>query len=127
MSKLSDLLQKARDLISKPENFMQGYYQGDAAGNNTDIERGVRFCALGAINKTTDYNYKLHNVQHNILVGALQRTSEEMYNGEAIQWVNDNLGHEDVLKIYDATIQKWKDKEPELIDVIPEHLKKYIK
>ena len=52
------VLIEARKLIEKPENWTQGELARDEGGTSCHPERGVRWCAEGAIQKATgDYYY----------------------------------------------------------------------
>lgn len=118
----TQILKDAYNLIKNKERWAQGYYQYDANGNYCDIKSGVKFCAVGALNKVTenDHEEEIRDTIHYALC-ALQRMSEQLFEGEPIQAINDRpeptYAHCAVLQIYKATIEKFKDREPTYDDI----------
>lgn len=49
--KISETLQQARDLITKPENWIQEYYARDKNNEVVDAKdlKAVKWCAIGAL------------------------------------------------------------------------------
>lgn len=96
-----DQLLAARDLIADEERWCQGAIARDAEGNDTAAGNAaaVAFCAEGAA----------------LVVGSwkkmgpyLQTAANSLYDTVFFR-VNDDLGHEAVMEVYDYAIRLAKD------------------
>lgn len=119
MGPIITLIQQAYELIKDPEHWTQGYYQKDKDGNRCKWRNGYSFCGLGVMNY-------IHFIRENITeemeesyyhaVCLLQRISEELFEGECIQTVNDatpfSVAYANVLRIYQTALERFTDREP---------------
>lgn len=118
------LLEQAKELIRDPAHFHQGYYYANADGENTDDhEKACKRCAIGAL-QTVEYKTNGYYIGDNqpILVGAAKAMLiEEGYDLNnltrpdgaiklnAVVFVNDVLGHEKVMQMFDRAIALAKE------------------
>lgn len=78
------------------------------------------FCGIGAVYSAAD---SLRAAAYPAIC-TLQRTSEELFEGKVVQAVNDDksvepeTAHKNVLKIYEAAMERWKDRDPTLEEYI---------
>lgn len=99
----------ARDLISDPEHWTQNHMARN--GKNRSIEAtdpdAVKFCALGAVDKTLGEEYLTKHVS---VRQYLNKAAKELYRCLPTD-VNDDLDHEAVMNMYDEAIKMAKDVE----------------
>ena len=90
MTTEADKLRAARALIEDPEQWCQGAFARDKAGNHTfsSASDAVQWCALGACTKVGVDGYLLQRVSG-------QSTAED---------INDHDGHEAVMLLFDRAI-----------------------
>ncbi len=123
MGPIITLIQQAYDLIKDPERWTQGYYQRDEDGNSCEWRNGYSFCAIGALHYTNYIRYPLQNIplpetreDYHYALCLLQRISEELFQGQHLQNVNDNniasVAHKNILKVYETALERFADKEP---------------
>lgn len=89
------MLAEARALILDPAAWCQGEYALDKDGETCLISQGVRFCAIGALVRAgcgfSDEKERLNKI------------AVKMY-GMSLMGVNDSLGHEAVISVFDAAL-----------------------
>lgn len=97
---LTDLetLVQARDLLSNPARWTQGMLAGDESNNQVAVNSldAVCWCAIGACNKVSG-NLSEHP-------DSLRRAAEEM-RGWSPSQVNDSVGYEATLEMFDRAIE----------------------
>lgn len=109
MSAITDCLKKARALIEKPENWCQNSMAQNAEGAYVPVQsvHACKFCAIGAIDRA----------DHQSVVGAMAEFvlghAAHIKFGLSAFGVNDKLGHEAVLAMYDAAITNQLEKSRE--------------
>jgi hypothetical protein len=103
MNKVWELLQKAADMIADPEDWTQGSEYDHSPEGRT------RHCAMGAVIEcaTTMDNPRLIHDANNLL----NEVSFELFPGlivsdqfGSIVRVNDDLGHEAVMQVFEKAI-----------------------
>jgi hypothetical protein len=96
----ADILRAARARIEDPKNWTTGFFAKDAGGRfvASRDECAVCWCALGALIAEADYVEERHSARF------LFDASKSLFGEEDATVVNDDLGHEAVLKLYDAAI-----------------------
>jgi len=99
-----EILEAARDLIANPARWTQGDFARDEGGVGVNADNGdaVCWCAVGGVRKVAESIGELY--EPNIL---LDRASGELYpeSESNVVWVNDRLGHDAVLRVYDRAIE----------------------
>lgn len=91
-----DVLRYARAIIADRERWTKHAIARNQYGGACETERGVKFCAVGAIKATT--------AQHGGPLAVLNEAAINLYG--RISWeVNDNLGHVEVMRVYDEAIR----------------------
>lgn len=92
-----EILEAARRLIEKRENWTRAWWALDAAGNPVDSTdpSGVCFCIAGAINRASDRNGR----------AAFEALERQITSGprQIIQF-NGGHTHEEVLALFDRAI-----------------------
>ncbi|AWI90247.1 hypothetical protein C0214_19495 [Methylobacterium sp. DM1] len=96
----ADILRAARARIEDPKNWTQGFFAKDQGGRlvASRDEYAVCWCALGAVIAEADY------VEERYSARFLFEASKKLFDEDDVTVVNDYLGHDAVLKIYDAAI-----------------------
>jgi hypothetical protein len=106
---LLELLTKSRNRIASRDNWCTGTAAKTAHGTpcSTTQQTAVRFCALGAL-WSFDRVSADESAKASIIAAekALRRASIDLFNEKSVVDVNDQLGHEAVLKVYDRAIQE---------------------
>src|SRR4051794_6712739 len=100
VSTVVEVLKQARGLIEDPRNWVQGNFavaEGDAPVPPSHWAAS-RWCALGAIKKFADSELRI------IASARIQQSAQDLY-GEHIEQVNDDLGHAEVMRVFDLAIQ----------------------
>lgn len=112
---------EARDLISDPDRWAQGWFAYDAQNQpvNYDHELACKWCALGAINKVAD----IDTAPSWELESAMSEHCDKPNIPESIRHsvvgsvplspvvaTNDFLGHEGVIKMFNDTIEALSEK-----------------
>ncbi len=111
-----EVLTRAKALIANKANWTTQKFARDE--NNFEIEstdkHACKFCALGALNRITrarddDIDLdKASTIAHEYLYEASNRVASY-----SITYVNDNIGHEAVMRVYDFAIAIAKNEETE--------------
>jgi len=101
--KTSELLRAAQELIRDKSKWTRGAYGRDAAGESVDdvdsITAAESFCALGAVHFVSG-----DEVDEGPWFEALRRAA--IIAGESsVVSVNDVLGHDAVMKMFDRAIE----------------------
>lgn len=99
-----EVLKNARDLISDPNRWCQQYHARKADGCPTSIcsPEACRRCARGAVLKAGRFDLKTTDYAMN----RLYRAGHELFDSEiSIAEINDEMGHEAILKCFDRAIQ----------------------
>lgn len=107
------VLHEAHELLSDPEHW----WEGELTNGTNGIQSGTAWCALGAVSKVCGidgYNYpdarQLPNSQYVNPTAAevahlLDATADEMFaDAENMIEVNDNLGYEAVMRVFNKAI-----------------------
>lgn len=106
MTMTAQLLDEARQLIADPAHWTRGTYARTRGGIATlpELYDADQFCAVGAIRRVG------MGRRSRTLVGqaarALGRACDEQHPAMAVHVVNDELGHYEVLRMYDLAITK---------------------
>lgn len=99
-----EILIAARDLISNPARWTQNFLAKDEYEYHVDplSPDAVCWCAFGAIEKVGDdwKSFLLGKGASKFLVEA----SEELFR-DGVSTVNDTLGHQAILAVYDRAIE----------------------
>lgn len=108
MSIVTDL-QEARELILKEENWTQEAFARDAQDYvvHTIQPEACKFCALGALRKVAKYtgpDDSANTFRYDQLREKLAAGSFEVDHLGGIVHVNDTLGHEATITMYDKAI-----------------------
>jgi len=102
----------AKAIIEKPENWTKGSFARSATGGAvpTDDPEAVCFCALGACLKSSPKGPFSDNLQE-LIQAATELGSNESDEASlrGITWINDNSGHEAVMKMFDRAIELAKE------------------
>lgn len=108
--KPSELLTKAKAVISDPKHWAQGWYAKDAKGQSVGPRKpeAVCWCSLGALEKVA-YEENAHGARFEA-TRYLSRVAAECGYG-VIPDFNDNSSHEAVMKVWDETIKLAKEDE----------------
>ncbi len=95
------VLREARELISDPKRWTQGAISRDASGGEIapSSERAVCWCSLGAIERIAEAGSYFATSAYYLLY-----LQAEKANGLSVSSTNDELGHEAVLRMFDAAI-----------------------
>jgi hypothetical protein len=100
MITVREVLCKARKLISDKKHWCRGAWHQKRAGVD-------QYCALGALHEIGKGSDGNTNAIVNKTLGAASR---ELYSTDIVN-VNDDLGHEATLKMFDRAIEMACDKE----------------
>lgn len=109
MSETSQALKDARELISDPINWTQEAFARDVRDIPVPTwgEHACSWCAIGALRKVCGNEISYINLLLNedSPLFLLHRESHARFGVRFIQTVNDRLGHEAVLEVFDAVIE----------------------
>ena len=101
------ILEKAKAIIEDPKNWCQHVFASDLEGKEVlELEdTAYRWCAVGAfIRANGSYTYSCDSeVEFECLDSAAGKIIS--YYVSKITYVNDNLGHAAVMKMYDLAIK----------------------
>lgn len=102
MSATLEQLRDARELLADPTRWTQGSYARDARGYRAlpEAREAACWCALGALLRPA-LEWDVTLVWGHLL---LRRAAKEIFD-RTPDWVNDVLGHADVLRMYDRAIE----------------------
>lgn len=90
------ILERARKLISDPKNWIKGSYDNDEFAPQAWCATGALCYVLGKEPSEVEYKCDVYD----LLDDEARRLHKRRVNQ-----VNDQLGHEATLALYDATIQ----------------------
>jgi hypothetical protein len=111
----SDVLKKARDRITNPENWCKGTMAKTAYGVSTCVhdEKACQWCSLGAIEYATGGLDM--DCQFALVLDVMASIKAGLEYPYSISNFNDNSSHEEVLEVFDHAIfiQMQKEKERE--------------
>lgn len=95
----------ARAKIADIKNWGVGRYAQDASGHPvaSSSERAFKYCGVGALLAVWPPAPKNDNLFADSL-RALIASAETLYSNDNVGTVNDTLGHEAILKVYDHAI-----------------------
>ena len=91
-----ETLKAARQLISDPAKWTQGWFARNALGELVDVDSSsaVCFCSIGALCRVESAAYS-----------EAKRTLERnISDGLSLGWFNDTHTHAEVLALFDAAI-----------------------
>lgn len=111
---VTDLLRRARRRITDPARWCQRTYAADAQGygRRASDRTATRWCAVGALQAESYHAAGLVvREAHRRLNGAAELPEAPNAEGvpiryQRVEWVNDHLGHDAVLEVYDAAIRE---------------------
>ena len=112
-----ELLKKAREVITDPDRWVQRRY-GEAEGGRilTKVAAAHRVCAVGALYKAAGIelgaseNFEGMLGAKDELLKDIGSHEEEKYQNFAITEFNDQTSHEEVLALFDTTIERLEEK-----------------
>lgn len=95
-----EVLRKAKELIADPARWCQGKSACDEHGvvRSLKDQEAVAFCAEGALGRISDDPWRYR------LVPLMCQAARELYCYDHI-YVNDQLGHGAVMKVFDRAIE----------------------
>ena len=104
----TDILNEARATIADPERWVTGNYAVNQYGSTAHPwdNHAVRWCAIGAIEKV-----KVPHQDWSGTAGAkqtLRRAALDLFS-MSVPAVNDRLGHESVMSMYDHAIKSLEE------------------
>lgn len=106
-----EVLNKARDLITDPDRWTQRTLARDVGGRRTGATSSAAtcFCALGALVKVA-FDMQLDTDDYSAFsdvpgAGALEAVAIKRFCVAGAAGVNDLLGHDAVLKMFDHAIE----------------------
>ena len=96
---------KARSLIEKPENWLQGSFSCDAEGNHcfATEENAVCFCSLGAVERAINETIVDYGCGADVYAAARELLQVKM--GTSAIKFNDSHTHQEVLAKFDEAIK----------------------
>lgn len=108
----AEILRQARELISDPERWCTDAYAempsltgGLGEACNPTYSEACKWCAAGAVGKVTDDDDPLFNTAwRSSSLYPLEQAAQDLY-GRHIEEVNDVLGHEAVMTMFDRAIR----------------------
>ncbi len=104
-----EILIAARELIADKSRWTQGTLARNVEGNPEHCVQGktaVCFCAAGAVMHCATGEDEEEWIG---AWSALDAAAFSLYGGRDVAGVNDKLGHEAVLKVYDHAISNCED------------------
>lgn len=107
-----DLLIAARALIEDPSRWTTHSYAKDRDGHSVAEFSGqaCKWCAAGALSRAIydcEGKYEFDQTEaSNGAWSAIHRASHLRFNHQSVITVNDQLGHEAVLQVYDDAIAR---------------------
>ena len=117
-SKEVDVLTEARDLISDPEHWSQGFYARNKAGDFIPLDVGRddfhSFCMIGALKITLGVpavsGSPIYHSCYNLIKDAVSAVFPEDSNTGTMSFFNDKKTrkHEDVIAVYNKAIELAK-------------------
>lgn len=112
MSLVTDL-QEARELIAKEENWCRGRFAVDKNNYSVAVTAptACKWCAAGALERSVG-GWQSHSVgRYETARRQLSEAAIYLFNEPAVSIVNDQLGHEETLLMFDVAIRKAKGNE----------------
>lgn len=109
-----EVLQKAREIISKPENWIQDDLAINAENESVYVEDAgaCKFCSIGACLRAS---YELRKKTGSCINAArsdLAATLRARGLGESVAMFNDNHTHAEVLTLFDEAIERARKVRP---------------
>ena len=101
--KTVELLIKARETISDPDNWCREYWalnQYDTPVYPKDAS-ACKFCSVGALKKNSWDERKINKARLYLSQACLELGASDL-----VPAVNDTMGHEFMLKVFDRAIEK---------------------
>ena len=91
-----ETLKAARQLITDPAKWTQGWLARNALGEHADVDSSsaVCFCSIGALCRVGSVAY----------YGAQRILERNISDGLSLGWFNDTHTHAEVLALFDAAI-----------------------
>ncbi len=105
--KTIELLKKARELITDPEHWVKHRYGVASDGRNlgvSNIHCATKFCAAGALYRTESDTGKVALAKHELHESI--KNGEEKFRTFSLAGFNDQTSHQEVLALYDTTIER---------------------
>lgn len=98
-----EILIEARALIADKSHWTHEVFANTSNGIPVlpNSHRATKWCAIGALRKIVG-NYLDHSIGSPLYI--LENASVELYNMNVVG-VNDDLGHEETLQVYDLAIK----------------------
>ncbi len=110
--KTSEILIKARELLSDPTRWARGYYAFDEKGNSKEAQSSdaVCFCSLGAValvsGQKTGVGYSKNSRAADYLKTAIAESGSSL----SIVNYNDKCSHAEVIGMFDRAITLAQEK-----------------
>lgn len=103
---IKDKLIEARALIEKPENWTQGAFARDEKGEAVEIgsDKAVSYCMIGALWRAC--NAGEDRTKARPAQDVLHKAAEQVTGDSSILLVNDFGTHEEVIRVFDAAIER---------------------
>lgn len=104
------LLQEAREVLAKEENWTTDKYARDKEGRCVSAisSEACSFCAIGALLKVARQPSALFFFGESVAAYTLLQEAAKETGGFSIENVNDRLGYAAVITAYDVAIKKAK-------------------
>lgn len=106
------LIEHARNLISDKNNWIQYALAKDSLLNTVrpSDPAACKFCAMGALcNGLVKFKEEISNDLATEIVNEIIKKCKDLYNIGTIINVNDEIGYETVLNVFDSLITDYKD------------------
>lgn len=118
LAALLEALQKSRSRIADPANWVVGMIACDERGQliSATSTNAQRWCAIGAVMATTGESDTILNELGMSCRRALSAEIKNLpkkwllYSTPTVAGINDTMGHEAILELYDRTIATTKAK-----------------
>lgn len=98
----------ARAKIADIKDWITGTYVANICGVTVEVDskEACRYCGVGALMVVIPI---AEGDLFSRSLGALSKSSEFLFSDQSVSRVNDKLGHEAILKIYDHAINSIPD------------------
>lgn len=107
---VSDILKKARALLSDEKKWTTGFYARDNEGNfvYASDDQAVCFCAIGAVKKVMIDEGLGDVCLEGLAVTQLDIVTQKLFQIECVSQLNDfrDYGYNSVLHVFDAAIKE---------------------
>ena len=109
MSDEREIVRRAREIISEPEQFSRVYFARGWADESVDFAdpRATKFCAVGALQRAAFEMTGDRSEAYAAAQGVQEVVRAARVGGDAssLMEINDREGHEAVLELFDAALE----------------------